>query len=201
MTKTKLNWQNEDLSALYDGEILGAEKLELHEQEKKHMQAWSLIGATMRNELSSEVNLSLADNVAAAIAKEEPQSLVSDQSKISTPRYKLWKAFHKVGFALTQTAIAASIAMVTVIGYQTWNAEDNLSAENTPVVTLGSVNNVNLASYQSAQNNNVIRLGSNVGSNNSKMVANQDQIRNSQNQEMKLINDYIRLYVFDTASK
>ena len=25
MTKTKLNWQNEDLSALYDGEILGAE--------------------------------------------------------------------------------------------------------------------------------------------------------------------------------
>ena len=64
--------------------------------------------------------------------------------------------------------------MVTVIGYQTWNAEDNLSAENTPVVTLGSVNNVNLASYQSAQNNNVISLGNNVGSNNSKMVANQE---------------------------
>ena len=81
MTKTKLNWQNEDLSALYDGEILGAEKLELHEQDKKHMQAWSLIGATMRNELSSEVNLSLADNVAAAIAKEEPQSLVSIKAK------------------------------------------------------------------------------------------------------------------------
>lgn len=200
MTKKNLDWQNEELSARYDGEDLPDEKLSFQGEDEKHLQAWSLIGATMRHELADEVNLSLADNIAAAIAKEELP--VCDQAEVKTPRYSLWKAFHKIGFVVSQTAIAASIAMVTVIGYQTYNAVDNLSQEQAPVAALGPVSNVNLASYQSVPNNNVIRLGDGSYNGNGNLnTTRQVEIRNSQNKEMELINDYIRLYVLTPSAQ
>ena len=200
MTKKNLDWQNEELSARYDGEDLPDEKLSFQGEDEKHLQAWSLIGATMRHELADEVNLSLADNIAAAIAKEELP--VCDQAEVKTPRYSLWKAFHKIGFVVSQTAIAASIAMVTVIGYQTYNAVDNLSQEQAPVAALGPVSNVNLASYQSVPNNNVIHLGDGSYNGNGNLnTARQVEIRNSQNKEMELINDYIRLYVLTPSAQ
>lgn len=198
MTRSKPDWQNEDLSALFDGEDLPAEKLSFKEDDVEHLKAWSLIGATMRHELGNEVNLSLADNIAAAVAKEKAP--VSDQAEIKTPRYNIWKAFHKFGFIISQAAIAASIAMVTVIGYQTYNVVDNLGQDNAPVAALGPISNVNLASYQSVPNNNVIRLGDGAYNGNLN-TARQAEIRNSQNKEMELINDYIRLYVLTPSAQ
>ena len=198
MTRSKPDWQNEDLSALFDGEDLPAEKLSFKEDDVEHLKAWSLIGATMRHELGNEVNLSLADNIAAAVAKEKAP--VSDQAEIKTPRYNIWKAIHKFGFIISQAAIAASIAMVTVIGYQTYNAVDNLGQDNAPVAALGPISNVNLASYQSVPNNNVIRLGDGAYNGNLN-TARQAEIRNSQNKEMELINDYIRLYVLTPSAQ
>ncbi len=201
MTKSELDWKNEELSARYDGEDLPHANMSFQEDEKEHLQAWSLIGATMRQELASEVNLSLADKIMAEIEQEETP-VVSEQTEIETPRYKLLNMFRKVGFVLTQTAIAASIAMVTVIGYQTYNAEENLSLDKAPVAALGPVSNVNLASYQSAPNNNIIRLGDSAYAGNDGLnAAKKAEIRNLQNHEMELINDYIRLYVSSPSAQ
>ena len=58
----------ENESALFDGENTTTQKGS--EESLSHMQNWSLIGAALRNELPSKVNMSLADNVMAQIKNE-----------------------------------------------------------------------------------------------------------------------------------
>ena len=68
----------ENESALFDGENTTTQKGS--EESLSHMQNWSLIGAALRNELPSKVNMSLADNVMAQIKNENihgPNILVS----------------------------------------------------------------------------------------------------------------------------
>lgn len=200
----------EELSARYDGEFSSDGMTCINEDEKSSLQKWSLIGATLRNELSPQVNLDIASKVADLIAKEPVVSSI-DQSDVSSVEVKkelkfetktFAKFMRKFGFVLSQTAVAASIAMVTVIGYQTWNAEDNLSQDPVAVSAFGPVSNVNLASYQTSQSNNSIRLGYNVyNTENSELHDREAQIRSSQNQELERINNYIKGYVLSTASR
>lgn len=184
----------EQLSALYDGEDSGSAALT--EAEKKTLRNWSLIGAAMRDELGAGVSLSIADRVAAAVAND-PRPVTAEQTAIVTPRRRMLKFIRRTGFALTQAAIAASIAVVTVIGYQTWNAEDNLTHGAAAVSSLGPVNSVNLASFQ--------QPGAGVGTVNLGHTGVQEQrealIKTSQSRELERINQYIRGYVLSTAAR
>ncbi len=61
-----------------------------------HMQNWSLIGAALRNELPSKVNMSLADNVMAQIKNENIKPEPAKIKEISLPSFKI--AFKKFSF-------------------------------------------------------------------------------------------------------
>ena len=185
------NW--EEQSALFDSENVNVDKVELNDELKDHLNNWSLIGATLRDELPKQVNVSFADNL---MAKIEQEKIKPEPRKVSFNF-----TFKKVAFAVSQFAIAASVAAVTIIGWQTFNADEKLGVDSTST-SLGSVNGVNLASYQTSQTQKGIKLNqhySDIDSTNG-IKMDEKEFRKQQALEVDRINNYIRGYVFTTAS-
>ena len=143
----------ENESALFDGENTTTQKGS--EESLSHMQNWSLIGAALRNELPSKVNMSLADNVMAQIKNENIKPEPAKIKEISLPSFKI--AFKKFSFGIAQVALAASVAAITIIGWQTYNADEGITGDKT-TAPLGSVEGVNLASYQTAHNDKTLKF-------------------------------------------
>lgn len=185
------NW--EEQSALFDSENVNVDKVELNDELKDHLNNWSLIGATLRDELPKQVNVSFADNL---MAKIEQEKIKPEPRKVSFNF-----TFKKVAFAVSQFAIAASVAAVTIIGWQTFNADEKLGVDSTST-SLGSVNGVNLASYQTSQTQKGIKLNQHYSDIDSKNGIKMDEkeFRKQQALEVDRINNYIRGYVFATAS-
>ena len=185
------NW--EEQSALFDSENVNVDKVELNDELKDHLNNWSLIGATLRDELPKQVNVSFADNL---MAKIEQEKIKPEPRKVSFNF-----TFKKVAFAVSQFAIAASVAAVTIIGWQTFNADEKLGVDSTST-SLGSVNGVNLASYQTSQTQKGIKLNQHYSDIDSKNGIKMDEkeFRKQQALEVDRINNYIRGYVFTTAS-
>lgn len=185
------NW--EEQSALFDSENVNVDKVELNDELKDHLNNWSLIGATLRDELPKQVNVSFADNL---MAKIEQEKIKPEPRKVSFNF-----TFKKVAFAVSQFAIAASVAAVTIIGWQTFNADEKLGVDSTST-SLGSVNGVNLASYQTPQTQKGIKLNQHYSDIDSKNGIKMDEkeFRKQQALEVDRINNYIRGYVFTTAS-
>ena len=185
------NW--EEQSALFDSENVNVDKVELNDELKDHLNNWSLIGATLRDELPKQVNVSFADNL---MAKIEQKKIKPEPRKVSFNF-----TFKKVAFAVSQFAIAASVAAVTIIGWQTFNADEKLGVDSTST-SLGSVNGVNLASYQTSQTQKGIKLNQHYSDIDSKNGIKMDEkeFRKQQALEVDRINNYIRGYVFTTAS-
>ena len=185
------NW--EEQSALFDSENVNVDKVELNDELKDHLNNWTLIGATLRDELPRQVNVSFADNL---MAKIEQEKIKPEPRKVSFNF-----TFKKVAFAVSQFAIAASVAAVTIIGWQTFNADEKLGVDSTST-SLGSVNGVNLASYQTSQAQKGIKLNQHYSDIDSKNGIKMDEkeFRKQQALEVDRINNYIRGYVFTTAS-
>ena len=185
------NW--EEQSALFDSENVNVDKVELNDELKDHLNNWSLIGATLRDELPKQVNVSFADNL---MAKIEQEKIKPEPRKVSFNF-----TFKKVAFAVSQFAIAASVAAVTIIGWQIFNADEKLGVDSTST-SLGSVNGVNLASYQTSQTQKGIKLNQHYSDIDSKNGIKMDEkeFRKQQALEVDRINNYIRGYVFTTAS-
>ena len=185
------NW--EEQSALFDSENVNVDKVELNDELKDHLNNWSLIGATLRDELPKQVNVSFADNL---MAKIEQEKIKPEPRKVSFNF-----TFKKVAFAVSQFAIAASVAAITIIGWQTFNADEKLGVDSTST-SLGSVNGVNLASYQTSQTQKGIKLNQHYSDIDSKNGIKMDEkeFRKQQALEVDRINNYIRGYVFTTAS-
>ncbi len=187
----------ENESALFDGENETIQKVS--EDSLSHMQNWSLIGAALRNELPSKVNMSLADNVMTQIKNEHIKPEKDSIKEISLPTLKV--AFKKFSFGIAQVALAASVAAVTVVGWQTYNADESISGDKT-TAPLGSVEGVNLASYQTEHNDKTLKLNgkSNLDQGQNEDRVNSAELKKQQSIEVERINNYIRGYVFDTAS-
>ena len=185
------NW--EEQSALFDSENVNVDKVELNDELKDHLNNWSLIGATLRDELPKQVNVSFADNL---MAKIEQEKIKPEPRKVSFNF-----TFKKVAFAVSQFAIAASVAAVTIIVWQNFNDDDTLGVDSTST-SLGSVNGVNLASYQTSQTQKGIKLNQHYSDIDSKNGIKMDEkeFRKQQALEVDRINNYIRGYVFTTAS-
>ncbi|MDY6416978.1 MAG: RseA family anti-sigma factor [Succinivibrio dextrinosolvens] len=201
-----MNFQNVDKeelkSALYDGENLPEGKLELSENDVEHLQNWSLIGATLRNEMSDNTLKSdFASSVMDRIKDEKITPDLVDQTKVESVSHHSFKnVFKKVSFGIAQMAIAASVAAVTIIGYQTYNAEGTVSNEVSAASTIGAIGTANLASYQTNRKaSNEIKLNQEKSEKES-ASANNIELKKQQKLEVERINNYIKGYVLDTAS-
>lgn len=195
------------ISAWYDGEDLPENGIVLEKDDRLHMQKWSLIGSVMRGEISVLAPESFADSVMAKLP-----SAVTDQSQVSQTLNPSRKSFfkgkwRKVAFVFTQTAVAASIAMVTIFGWQTWNAGENFSISDPAANAVMGPVSVNLASYQSAGNDKIINLDPSLENNsalNPEMRRTRTpvnhEIRQQQSREAERINAYLRGYVLNTAA-
>ena len=200
-----MNFQNVDKeelkSALYDGENLPEGKLELSENDVEHLQNWSLIGATLRNEMTDNTLKSdFASSVMDRIKDEKITPDLVDQTEVESVSYHSFKnVFKKVSFGIAQMAIAASVAAVTIIGYQTYNAEGTVSNE-VSAATIGAIGTANLASYQTNRKaSNEIKLNQEK-SEKENASANNIELKKQQKLEVERINNYIKGYVLDTAS-
>lgn len=195
MTTSHKSENAENLSALFDGESSQTENLSLSAENKQTLKNYSLIGAALRNELSSKVDMSFSDSVMNTIAKEK---IVPELKIIPVPTYKF--VFRKVAAAVAQMAMVASVAAVTVIGYQTFTADSSVIQESASNA-LGPVDGVNLASYQtSSQASNKINLSTDEDKAENAVKLNSSELKKQQALEVERINNYIRGYVVSTAS-
>ena len=81
-------------SALFDGENL--DKVELNEESLAHMQNWSLIGATLRQEVSAQVNLDFANSIMSKIEKEQIVPDAAPEIKEMPMGTKLYRLLVKI---------------------------------------------------------------------------------------------------------
>lgn len=205
-----MNFQNvdrdESVSALFDGENLPEKNFDLTHEEKEHFENWSLIGSALRNELPQKVNLDFADNLMARIHNENIRPDIIDQTEaVKTdciPAGGFKNVFKKVAFTVAQMAVAASVAAVTIIGYQTYNADVSSTSEIAASAAVANLGAANLASFQTNRGSaaNDIKLES-TQDNAKNAQVNDLELKKQQRLELERINNYIRGYVIDTASK
>ncbi len=195
----------EQISAIFDGEDLRHDaliKLEAADA-REHLQNWSLIGAAMRDELPDRVNMTLLDYVMRRIEAEEPE-LVPQETEIVLPaKLRILNHFKKAGFVFAQLAIAATVAAVTVIGVQTYNASNPVPVQEPALADMGQVSGLNLASYHMDNSDVMIHVNSNdtpdQANINSRDQA--DAVNELKRAELNRINLYLRGYVLETAAK
>lgn len=209
MTDAKRNIVDlEKLSEIYDGEHFD-EAFDCNDEKlKSHLDNWSLIGSALRDELPEKVDMSIADNVMAAIAAESKEEKVLEEqpkefADIST--FKVPAFFKKVSLYFTQIAVAASVAMVTVVGWQTYSAgETSGIIEPASTSTIGAVGGLNLASFQSDDHEAVIHMNQ-VPRENASVVEhrqlNAKQLEELRKKEIERVNSYVKGYVLNTALK
>ena len=207
MTDAKRNIVDlEKLSEVYDGEEFTKE-LNLNDEEmKSHLENWSLIGSALRDELPEKVDMSIADNVMAAIADKE-EAVLEEQPKeapdMST--FKVPAFFKKVSLYFTQIAVAASVAMVTIVGWQTYSAGEMSGViEPASTNTMGAVGGLNLASFQSDDHEAVIHMNQ-VPRENATVAEHRQlsakQLEELRQKEIDRVNSYVKGYVLNTALK
>ena len=208
MTDAKRNIVDlEKLSKVYDGEEF-TDELDLNDEKvKSHLENWSLIGSALRDELPEKVDMSFADNVMAAIAADVKEERVLEEQPKDVPDVSTFKVpsfFKKVSLYFTQIAVAASVAMVTIVGWQTYSAGEMSSViEPASTSTMGAVGGLNLASFQSDDHEAVIHMNQvprdAAASEHRQLSAKQlDELRKN---EIERVNSYVKGYVLNTALK
>ena len=209
MTDAKRNIVDlEKLSEVYDGEEFTKE-LNLNDEEmKSHLENWSLIGSALRDELPEKVDMSIADNVMAAIADDVKEEAVLEEQPKEAPDTSTFKVpafFKKVSLYFTQIAVAASVAMVTIVGWQTYSAGEMSGViEPASTNTMGAVGGLNLASFQSDDHEAVIHMNQVPRENVSAVEHRQlsaKQLEELRQKEIERVNSYVKGYVLNTALK
>ena len=149
MLKSGQEW----VSSAVDGEVDAKTLAELSADEESHStwQNYHMIGDAMRGELPQTIDLDLSANIAAAIELEPaiiaPQTQtasVHDTAKVNeTKKDNVVPFFKQFG----QYAIAATVAMVAIVGVQNYGQEQN-SESPLPVLNtrplIGSASPVSL---------------------------------------------------------
>ncbi len=154
------------VSAAVDGETDEKILAELAADTDSHdkWQSYHMIGDAMRGELPQTLSLDLSQSIADAI-EQEPTILVPKPEKeaveeVVTPAAKsnVVSLFKQFG----QYAIAASVALVAVVGVQNYNASPESGAEPLPVLdTRPLMGSVSPVSYQTGANQNANKSYSN----------------------------------------
>ncbi|QQX81452.1 anti-sigma factor [Shewanella sp. KX20019] len=143
------------VSAAVDGELDEQMLAELAADADSHEQwrDYHMIGDAMRGELPQTVSVDLSASIMAAI-DEEPAIIAPKQStvKVKPATSNVVPFFKQFG----QYAIAASVAMVAVVGVQNYNQETLLDNSPLPVLNtrplIGSASPVSLQTGAVQQN-------------------------------------------------
>ncbi|WP_299794094.1 sigma-E factor negative regulatory protein [uncultured Shewanella sp.] len=148
------------VSAAVDGEIDEQTLAELAADQDSHEQwrDYHMIGDAMRGELPKTMHLDLSANIAAAIENEPTivapvKRETSDEAQVKTGGLSnVIPMFKQFG----QYAIAASVALVAVVGVQNYSQESAIDASPLPVLNtrplVGSVTPVSLQTGPVQQN-------------------------------------------------
>ena len=209
MTDAKRNIVDlEKLSEVYDGEEFTKELNLNDEKMKSHLENWSLIGSALRDELPEKVDMSIADNVMAAITNDVKEEVVLEEQPKEAPDTSTFKVpafFKKVSLYFTQIAVAASVAMVTIVGWQTYSAGEMSGViEPASTNTMGAVGGLNLASFQSDDHEAVIHMNQVPREDVSAVEHRQlsaKQLEELRQKEIERVNSYVKGYVLNTALK
>lgn len=148
------------VSAAVDGEVDEQTLAELAADKDSHEQwrDYHMIGDAMRGELPKAMNLDLSANIAAAIENEPTiiapvkREAPDDVQVKTTGLSNVIPMFKQFG----QYAIAASVALVAVVGVQNYSQESAVDASPLPVLNtrplVGSVTPVSLQTGPVQQN-------------------------------------------------
>lgn len=230
----------ENISALFDAEDLpaGQEPDVTDPAVTEHMNNWSVIGSALRHELPPQVDFNFAAKVMARIQEEEQaapagsktasavqeqplpepelavvpaepvdQSTVQQDKKAFRP---VLMRFKKAAFFVGQFAVAASVAMVTIVGWQTYSAGVVPElADPASNAVMGPVSGLNLASYQNDGHDMVINLDQATRTqppvqampDSAVRADNAEALKQMQQQELERINTYVRGYVQHAAGR
>lgn len=113
------------VSAAVDGEVEGQAIADLAADKDSHekWRNYHMIGDAMRGELPQTINLDLSASIAKAIEDEPaivaPQVTVAEKPKAEPSKAKVIPLFKQFG----QYAIAASVALVAVVGVQNYQQQ------------------------------------------------------------------------------
>mgnify|MGYP000338747625 CR=1 FL=1 len=140
----------ESISALLDDEVKASELQsvvgEIETEQKEAFSRYSLIGDVMRNEQELVSDSSFADSIQAAIANIELDSVEqkADDTLVSIASHPKWHQRVKqkltqfgqssTGRGMSQMAIAASVALVAVVGVSNMTPQQDDSMP-TPVIS------------------------------------------------------------------
>ena len=185
---------------------------------KEHLKNWALIGSALRDEMPEKVDFNFADKVMAAIDDQDKawvppyESECSfDQSSLQQDVNKTGKvklamptiALKKAGTVLIQTAVAATVATVAVIGMQVYNAS-NVQMDNiatTASNNVGPVNGLNLAAFQTNESD-IVSLNNNVNdSAKPTPPADKTDLSKVRQEELDKVNSYVQGFITETASR
>ena len=141
MLSEKSDW----LSAASDNEAISPEQLDRLLQDAELQQSFAryhLIGAAIRNELPAQLDMQFADNF-ASLLDQEPAYQLESSSKVHKQNApvsfwtKLGEAantgWFKTGF---QGTVAASVALIAVLGVQQFQSAGQDSDLNSPLPVL-----------------------------------------------------------------
>ena len=149
-----------------------------------------------------------ADFDAQHDAADFDQATLNKTSLKPTKRHRVL-TFKRVGSWLGQAAVAASVAVVAVVGVQLYNAsqpEINNPVATSAVTQVGPVNGLNLASYQNSDNDLIMNpeLMPQQPQVNTPEDQNKDlsdaEVRAEQKAELDRINLYVQGYMLETAA-
>ncbi|RVT44439.1 anti-anti-sigma factor [Rheinheimera sediminis] len=141
MSSEKSDW----LSAASDNQAISPEQLDRLLQDAELQQSFGryhLIGAAIRNELPAQLDMQFADNFANLLEQEPVYQLdASSVSHQQTATVSFWKklgeaantGWFKTGF---QGAVAASVALVAVLGVQQFQGAGQDADLNSPLPVL-----------------------------------------------------------------
>ncbi|MFM2480233.1 sigma-E factor negative regulatory protein [Celerinatantimonas sp. YJH-8] len=117
--------RNEQISALIDNELTDEAMLNSLKSDgnaRGQWQRYQLYGDVMRGEVAKTLDIDLSDRIALALEAEAPhQSGVKDNNVVALPQRSKHRSkwLHSVG----QYAIAASVAVMAIIGVQTYQSQ------------------------------------------------------------------------------
>lgn len=138
---------------------------------------------------------------AAAASTVEPAAELKTAQAESMNWLHLF-SFKRVAMFASQVAIAASVAVVAIVGLQTYNASDPVLGEPAGAVAnnVGPVSGLSLASYQNSDNEVLMNLKQMPEPNLEGQEAYQSDLERKQQEELERINLYVQGYVLDTAA-
>ncbi|MDT3664071.1 MAG: RseA family anti-sigma factor, partial [Anaerobiospirillum sp.] len=149
-----------------------------------------------------------ADFNAQHIAADFDQATLNTVPHQPTKRHPVL-SFKRVGSWLGQAAVAASVAVVAVVGVQLYNASqpelDN-PVPTSAITQVGPVNGLNLASYQNSDNDLIMNpeLMPQQPQVNTPEAQNKDltdaEVRAEQKAELDRINLYVQGFMLETAA-